>query len=135
MNEVNMIRMAVSMFMSGLNQRPPVIQGAGPEQVADAIMQAQTMVITQQLPIPAMVELLLPGHFPEFLEVLIPEAPLQFRDDVTQILRKRLDGDMGEEESDDEDEDGEGPHDDVQDGQIDPPVAKPVRTIVAPTHS
>lgn len=122
LNETMQLRGAVAMYMAGLNQKPPVIadDAATPQRVADGIGQAQALVIMQNMPIPAMVQLLNQGHFKEFLEVLLPDAPEPYRDDIVVILRQKLEG-AEPDDGDEKDEDGEE-GDDVKDGSTAPAV-------------
>lgn len=122
LSEAMQVRAAVAMYMDGLNQKPPVIaeDAATPQRVADGIQQAQAVVIMQNMPIPAMVNLLNQGHFKEFLEVLLPDAPEPYRDDVVAILRHKLEG-IEPGDDDDGDDDGED-DDDVKDGSTPAPV-------------
>ncbi len=126
LGEVTQLRQGVAFFIFGLQQNPKIVQGATPVLVADGIMQAMGVVVTQGIPVPAMVELLNNSLFDEFLEVLLPDAPETFREDVAEILAQRIDGDDPEEE----DDDGE-PKDDVKDGSAVKPKVRSTRVSAA----
>jgi len=104
------LRVAVDKFIEGLKQIPPekVKDSASPEEAAFAIQAAAMEIMQRQIPIPAMIELLLQGMVADFLDVLLPDAPQTYRDDVVKIL---MNG--GVEEPDDDDDD-DGDDDDKQ---------------------
>ena len=103
--KVNELRGFVALFIQGLEQDPPVLldNAANPEICALAIHQAALFVMEQQIPIPAMVDLLVQGMVADFLDVLLPDAPQAYRDDVARILMSN--GETEEEDDDDDDDD------------------------------
>lgn len=86
--DVNRLRDAVASFIEGVNRTPPEKpeDSAAPEECAFVINQAATEIAKAQLPIPALVDLLFEGSVAEFLDVLLPDAPQIYRDDVAKLL-------------------------------------------------
>jgi hypothetical protein len=76
--------------------------GLSPEQAAQGIAQAAMMVVQHQVNLPAMTDLLFPQRFGDFMDVLLPDAPEQYRADVVAILMPLLRGGVGGEEVGDE---------------------------------
>jgi hypothetical protein len=101
---VGELRKAVALFIEGLKKVPPEKHegSASPEECAFVIQQAAMEIMQRQIPIPAMVELLMQGMVADFLDVLLPDAPQAYRDDVVKIL---IPDDSGDEEDEDEDDD------------------------------
>lgn len=99
---VQMLRSEVTAFIDGLEETPPKKAGASPEEAAFTIQQAAMEIMQRQIPIPAMIDLLLQGMIADFLDVLLPDAPQAYRDDVVKILVSRDDDDEDEDEDDDE---------------------------------
>lgn len=99
------LRGFVDKFLEGLERDPPeVLDNAAPPSVcAFAIHQAAMFVMEQQIAIPAMVDFLIQGMVPDFIDVLLPDAPQAYRDDVAKILMNG--GEDEEEDDEDEDED------------------------------
>ncbi len=100
---VELLRTEVAKFIHGLSQVPPVKDGADPSDSAMAIQAAAAEIMQRQIPIPAMIDLLLQGMVADFLDVLLPDAPQAYRDDVTKILMNNED----EEPEDDDDDDAD----------------------------
>lgn len=96
------LREAVDKFITALGESPPRRDGAEPAEAAFAIQQAASEVMRRQIPIPAMIDLLMQGMVADFLDVLLPDAPQAYRDDVVKIL---MNGDAEEEDEDDDDDD------------------------------
>ena len=117
-------RIAVKQFISDLARGVIAKDAPTPQLVAQGTMQAIAFVQAQGVPIPAIVELLLEGKVDEFMEVFLPDAPQNYRDDVAGLLAKALGMEDDEPEDDDVidvdsgDDDGEH-HDDVRDGHVD----------------
>lgn len=128
--ELNTLRQGVAMHIAGLHRG--VIEGATVEIVVDGVLQAQTGAMMQNIPIPAILELLNNSEYEKFVEVLIPDAPAPYKADVVTALKLKLDGDDGEDDDDDDDvvdagdDDGEH-HDDVRDGSVTPPAPAPAK--------
>mgnify|MGYP001382632830 CR=1 FL=1 len=97
--DVQQLRTAVDLFIQGVNAAPPQkLEGsASPEECTFAIRQATVVILDRKIPIPAMIELLMEGSVAAFLDVLLPDAPQAYRDDVVQLL-------MDEDENEDEDD-------------------------------
>ncbi len=71
------------------------IPGIDPEQAAAGLAQAVGMVMQQQLALPIMQDLLFQHRFPDFMDVLLPDAPEQYKADVINILIPLLRGEVG----------------------------------------
>jgi hypothetical protein len=104
---VGELRKAVDLFIEGLKKVPPEKQegSASPEECAFVIQQAAMEIMQRQIPIPAMVELLMQGMVADFLDVLLPDSPQAYRDDVVKILMNEGEGDSDDDAGDDDDED------------------------------
>lgn len=102
------LRAEVAKFIAALSETPPRKDGAEPAEAAFAIQQAAGEIMRRQIPIPAMLELLMQGMLADFLDVLLPDAPQAYRDDVVKLLMES-DDDPELDEDDDEDEDDETP--------------------------
>jgi hypothetical protein len=108
LSKVDELRVGVDRFIDSLKQTPHrlnkdgTVDGIEPEQAATVIMQAAMVVMEQQLPIQAMIGLLGQGRVADFMDVLLPDAPQLYRDEVAQMVLKELQG--GDEEEDDEEE-------------------------------
>lgn len=81
------------------------IPGTRPVHAARAIGLAVAVAQQQGLVIPAIIELLLPGMLPEFVTVLLPDAPQKYRDDVVLQATKLTQAEDEDEDDDDEDPD------------------------------
>jgi hypothetical protein len=114
------------------------IPGAHPVDAARGIMVGAAVAQQQRVIVPAMVELLGPGLLDEFLTVLLPEATVEYRDEVIKLLKdpealaKGADSQEPPEPTEPPepgDEDGDGEDDDDDEAQPAPPpviqVAKP----------
>lgn len=101
---VNELRGEVAKFIAGLEANPRVRQGASPSDCATAINIAASQIIERQIAIPAMIDLLLQGMLADFIDVLIPDAPQAYRDDVVKLLGTE-EGGEGDEDPDDEEDD------------------------------
>ena len=127
---VEELRTGVERFLDSLKQAPHRltedghVDGIEPEQAADLILQATTIVMQQQIPIPAMTDLLGQGRIADFMDTLLPNAPQPYRDEVAQMVLHELQG-GGDDEDDDDDEDDEDP-DEAE-------APKPAIAIVKPT--
>jgi hypothetical protein len=131
MPKVVELRDGVDRFIESIGMEPKrlnkdgTVEGVEPEQAASVILQAAMIVMQQQLQIPAMTELLGQGRVADFMDVLLPDAPQPYRDEVAQMVLSALQGgDEDEEDGEDEDE---------EDGDATPEVvvnaqpAKPVK--------
>lgn len=109
--QVEQLRQGVATYLESIQQKPVRVDKDGdPEGISSAgaahsVMMAIGVVVERQLPIPAMQELILTGRVVDFVNVLLPEAPAPFRDEVIELLKKALADDGDEDEDDDEDED------------------------------
>lgn len=105
---VNQLRAEVAKFITALSETPPRKDGCSPEEAATIIHQAVAEIMQRQIAIPAMVDLAAQGMVADFLDVLLPDAPQAYRDDVAKLL---VDGiiDDDDDEDDEDDEDGEQP--------------------------
>jgi hypothetical protein len=138
---VDELRTGVNEFMISLKSEPfrldkdgkPV--GVSPEQTVFAVLQATQQLMQMNMPIPALVDLLFQHRHADFVDVLIPDAPQTYRDDVVKLLVDALRR-MGNEpvvdaqaepanDADDDDDDS----DDADDGDDASPDqdAKPVK--------
>jgi hypothetical protein len=115
LDEVKQTRQAVNEFIADLKKGQIKPDAAEAAVVAKNIMTAAGVVSAQGLPIPAMIELLFPGKFDEFVEVLLPKAPPQYRADIVEELKKLTGEGDDEEEPDTSFDDGDD-NDDIRDG-------------------
>jgi hypothetical protein len=107
------LRSGVDRLIESLSMDPPRMDpknskmpdGVVPEQTAMAVHQAALYIMENQIPIPAMIDLLIQGMVPDFIDVLLPDAPQAYRDDVTKLLMSIGTEEDGEDDEDDEDED------------------------------
>jgi hypothetical protein len=112
-------------------------EGVLPEQAAMAVLQAVGIVTQKRYPIPSMIELFFQQRYADFVDVLLPDAPQTYRDDlVVAIVEgvKRLQQMAGEDPSktgdksqrptngaaDDDDDDDSDDADDDDDPEVDP---------------
>jgi hypothetical protein len=133
---VHELREGVARFIESLELTPRRIKADGhvdgvePEQAANAILQAGMQVMQQGIPIAAMQHLFGQGRIADLLDVLLPDSPQPYRDEVTRMVLSTLQGGSEEEEEEEEEEgsDDEGQGDDGEDGQVQakaPVVAAP----------
>lgn len=101
---VNQLRHEVASFITGLEQVPPVKQGCDPIECATTVQVAASEIMQRQIPISAMIDLLIPGRVADFLDVLLPDAPQSYRDDVVKILLQQDDGEVPDGDADDDDD-------------------------------
>jgi hypothetical protein len=108
------LREGVAKFIESISMTPPrlnkdgSVDGVEPEQASSVILQAAMIVMQQQIPIAAMIDLLGQGRVADFMDVLLPDAPQPYRDEVAQMVLTELQGGADDEdEEDEEDEDGE----------------------------
>lgn len=93
MGEVMQVRQRVDAFMKKMQAAAAgqdvqlVEDDASPNNVAQGILAAAAMVQAQNIPIPAMTELLGQGRYLEFVKLLIPAAPETFHEDVVTQMK------------------------------------------------
>lgn len=146
--EVIATRQAVNEFIIELKKpNPQITEDSGtPANVAKGVAQASMVVQAQNIPIPAMTELLFKGKYEEFAAVLLPNANENYHKDLANEIRKLNGEDVeGEEEDDDDDSANENddgsPADDVQDGSTSaapasqPPPKKPTIRVINPVRA
>lgn len=75
-----------------------------PEQVINALLQGVAIVQSQNMNVPAF-ELLAQERFADLIDLMIPQATVEFRQECVDILLKKLD--IAEDDDDDEDENGD----------------------------
>lgn len=132
MPQVSELRAGVDRFIESLKMTPHRllkngrVDGIEPDQCADAILQAAAQIAAQQIPINAMMELFGQGLIADFMDVLLPDAPQPYRDEVAQIVWKVIQDDGDGEDADDDD-------DDDDDGAIDGKAVIPAQAPTAPT--
>jgi len=134
MPKVTELRDGVSHFIDSLKQSPArlkkdgSVDGVEPGQAASVILQAAMIVMQQQIPITAMIELLGQGRVADFMDVLLPDAPQPYRDEVAQMVLKELNGGDADDDEDEDDED-EGEDDEAEDVAAQPAAqpAKPAK--------
>lgn len=113
LGQVEQLRQGVATYLESIQLDPVRVDGDGdPEGVSSAgaahsVMMAIGVVVERKLPIPAMQELILTGRVVDFVNVLLPDAPAPFRDEVIELLKQELAGEGDEEEDEDEDEDAD----------------------------
>lgn len=108
---------SVTMVPIRLDPKTGLVDGIEPAACASAIMQAVNFVLVQNIPIPAMKEILGEFRYDDFMSVLLPDAPYNYRLDVMKILIPMMEaGDKPEGDSEVEqaegDEDPENGEDD-----------------------
>lgn len=74
-------------------------KGASPAMTADQIIQVAMMAQQQKARIPALDLLLFQERFADFVDVLVPNAPQPYRDDVVQLVIETLKRMSGQEPS------------------------------------
>lgn len=90
--EVEQLREGVAIFVESCNLVPTrmtakgEIEGVSPIMAAMGIMQAVGAVAQAQIAVPAMIDLFFQERFADFVDVLLPAAPQNYRDDLTQIV-------------------------------------------------
>jgi hypothetical protein len=130
--KVTELRDGVDRFIDSLKQVPPrlnkdsTVDGIEPEQAATVILQAAMIVMEQQIPIQAMIDLLGQGRVADFMDVLLPDAPQPYRDEVAQMVLKELQGGGDDEE---EEEEEEADDDDAETPEV---AAQPAVKLVKP---
>jgi len=72
------------------------IEGASPEQATVGVLVAVQHVMQHQVAIPAMMELLFEERFADFVDVLVPNVPQTYRDELTQTLIAQVERMSGE---------------------------------------
>jgi hypothetical protein len=128
--QVKELRAGVARFIESLKMEPKRllpdnhVDGAEPEQTAGTILQAAMMVQQQQIPINAMIDLFAQGRVADFMDVLLPDAPQPYRDEVVQLVMVELQG--GADDEDEDPEDDEDPEGEVE------AAPQPTPTIVKP---
>jgi hypothetical protein len=134
--QVKELRAGVDRFIDSLKQIPPrltkdnLVDGIEPTQAADLILQAATEVMRQQIPIPAMVDLLGQGRIADFMDALLPDAPQPYRDEVAQMVMRVLTGEDEDDDEESEDEENEADDDRGEEGETEqepPPAAAVVK--------
>lgn len=132
--KVTELREGVDRCIESLKMSPPrlakngSVDGVEPEQAAVAILQATQIVMQQQIPILAIMELLGQGRIADFMDVLLPDAPQPYRDEVAQLVLHELSGGGSEDEEDDDDDDDDENNDDINvNTNPNPPPKKPTQ--------
>jgi hypothetical protein len=111
MPRVTELRDGVDRFIESISMNPArlkkdgTVDGVEPETAASVILQAAMLVMQQNIQIPAMMELLGQGRVADFMDVLLPNAPQPYRDEVAQMVLAELQGGSDDGEDEDEDED------------------------------
>lgn len=124
MVEVERLRMGAGVFVESAQRNPPRVDaktgqivGTTPDQAAEGLLRAVKIVVENEMDIPAFKLLFLQQAYADFLDVLLPDVPQIYRDDVALALQERLRGVAGhavnaasptavdELEDDEEDED------------------------------
>jgi hypothetical protein len=117
---VQRLREGVARFIESLQQTPPRllpnnhVDGVEPAQASNAILQVAMMVMQRQMPILAMTDLLDQGRVADCMDVLLPDAPQPYRDEVAQKIIETMKGE--DEDPDDLDDPDDGGGDDGDDG-------------------
>lgn len=129
--KVTELREGVARFIESIAKTPPrlnkdgSVDGMEPEQAADVILQAAMIIMQQQVPVAAMIQLLGQGRVADFMDVLLPDAPQPYRDAVAQLVLTELQGGGDDDDEDEEDEsEEEAP---VANAQPIPPTPVPPR--------
>lgn len=156
LEEVHGMREQVAMFIDSLRSDPPKHNpdgsnlGMSPEQAAMGIIMATQMAVQQGANIPALIDLLMEKRYADFIEVLLPDAPDNYRIDVAQILIAKIarlsgeptpaeaaaeataDEDEGEKEEDETGDDSEHEAAPVKNGA---PIARIVKPAQKPNQT
>lgn len=126
------LRDGVARFIESISMNPPrlkkdsSVDGVEPEAAASVILQAAMIVMQQNINIAAMTELLGQGRVADFMDVLLPNAPQPYRDEVAQMVLTELQGGADDDEDEDEDEEGEEDTAETTNGvAVAPKVIKP----------
>jgi hypothetical protein len=142
LEEVMGLRAGVTQFLLAVDQyertgHAPAdvkdIPGAHPADVARGVTMAVTVVQQRGLIVPAMVELLMGGHVPEFVTVLLPNASPKYRDDVVRELSGGA-ADANDVGSVDDGDDGDESEDEGAGAQLQPPASNGAPLIQANGH-
>ncbi len=130
------LREGVARFMESIAQTPPRLKddghvdGVEPDEAAGLILQASMLVMQQQIPIAAMIDLLGQGRIADFMDTLLPDAPQPYRDEVAQMVLHELQG-GGEDDDDDDEDDPEDPEDETEEGGQAKRQAPPIALVPA----
>lgn len=105
---------SVQMTPVRLDPKTGLVDGTEPAACAAAIWQAVQYVIAHNIPIPAMKDVLGELRYDDFMAILLPETPYNYRLDVMKILipmmeaeEKDEQGAVGQAEGEEDNEDGE----------------------------
>lgn len=144
MGEVGQLRDGVAHFIESVSMQPVRMDAktGAPEGVtvaaaAQGIMQAAGFIAANGVKIPAMDELLGQQRYADFMDVLLPDAPQNYRDDVAAVLVQMASTSAGRQVADtsarmvnvevEEVEGGDDDADDEVDNNAEPVIeAKPV---------
>jgi len=109
LSHVIQLRERVAVFLDAVTSQPMKIDpktgrppGFDPDDTAEAIGQALYAVQERQLAVPVMTDLLMQDRIAEFMDVLLPDVPQAYRDDVVQSMLS--DGDEEGEEAEEAEE-------------------------------
>jgi hypothetical protein len=91
LDHVKELRAGVAEFMKSLEEKkidPKTGQpyGTDPMQCVDFLVRAVNYIVGRNLPVRAFQDLFLQGQFADMMDILLPEAPQQYRDDCTMLL-------------------------------------------------
>lgn len=118
---VERLRAGVTEFLVGISTETPTVDGEGkpvgitPEMCASFVLQSAATVVQQNIPVLAFNELYLAEKWDEFAAVLLPNAPVQYRNQMLKIVQDSEDAlddaDDDDDDEDDDDDDTDAPND------------------------
>lgn len=94
--EAIMMREQVAMYIDSLRSDPPQTNpdgthiGMSAEQAAQGIIMATSQVAQLGINVPAIIDLLMQQRYADFIDVLLPDAPPNYKIDVAQILTEHI---------------------------------------------
>jgi hypothetical protein len=109
-DDVNLLRGAVNQFLAAIQANPPRLdknghpEGIGPDQAAGFVLQAANMITKNDIKgVLAFDYLFGQAMYSDLIEVLLPDAPGEYRSDVVRYMHQLMEG--KEPNDDDEDDD------------------------------
>lgn len=109
---------SVSVTPNRVDKATGKLDGITPEQAADYIAKAIGIVMSQKMVVPALNDLLFQQRLADFVDVLLPDAPVGYKNETIQAIHAKLSSDAEDEldDDDDDDDDDDGEEDADDDG-------------------
>ena len=111
LDKIQELREAVNEYFESISSKPPRLDkegnivGLSPDGVVEVLETAVNTILAMQLNVPAITELFLEKRYADLMDVLLPDAPQQYRDDCVQLILEAMNSDDVEpEEPEEEDE-------------------------------